>query len=132
MREGMRKILVVDDEFEIVRLLEEYLSDKGYCVVTAIDGMEAVRHAGSQQPDGVLLDLIMPGLDGIEALKEIKRLSPRSAVIIISAVIHENIIQSAFDAGADKYFFKPFSLDALEKNMSNLIDLKEKEPKGVN
>ncbi len=126
----MKKILVTDDEIEIVRLLDEFLSSKGYFVSTATDGLEAIRKVKIQRPDAVLLDLIMPGLEGIEVLKEIKKLSPRTPVIVISAVIHENIIRSAREAGADKYFFKPFDLDVIEQNLSDFITVYEQMSEG--
>jgi len=72
----MERILVVDDEAQIVRLLQKYFASKGYEVHTAGSGLEAVDRVKDVRPDVVLLDILMPGMGGLDALKEIKKIEP--------------------------------------------------------
>ncbi len=118
----MKKILIVDDEAEIVRLLGRFLDSRGYDVSTATDGKEVMGKMKVLRPDAVLLDLIMPGIGGIEILKEIKSFSPQTAVIIITAVLDEGITRLAHLSGADDYILKPFGLKEIEKKLSSAID----------
>ena len=113
----MIKVLIVDDEAEIRRVIKEFLLDKGYCVETAADGMEAINKVISFCPDAVLLDLVMPYSWGIDVLKDIKAISRRTAVIIQSGVIKEGIVELALSAGSDDYIFKPFHLDEMENRL---------------
>ena len=77
-------ILLVDDEPSIIRTLKGLLSDEGYDVLSASNGYEALKIIESESPDLVLLDVWMPGIDGIETLKEIQKNSPHVQVIIIT------------------------------------------------
>jgi len=72
----MERILVVDDETQIVRLLQKYFASKGYEVHTARSGLEAVDRVKDVRPDVVLLDILMPGMGGLDTLKEIKKIDP--------------------------------------------------------
>ena len=78
-----KKILIVDDEQSIVQSLSGLLSDEGFQVSTAVNGYEALKIIDSESPDVVLLDIWMPGMDGIETLREIKKYNPHIQVIII-------------------------------------------------
>ena len=110
----MRKILVVDDEFEIVRLLHKFLSTKGYDVFTATSGAEAVEIVKKERPQIVLLDIIMPRMNGLEALQEIKKVDPEIGVIMVTAVMDEEMAKQAVDMGAYDYITKPIDLKYLE------------------
>lgn len=111
----MSRILIVDDEPEITRLLSGYLASKGHEAHTAANTVEAVRKIKEVRPDVVLLDLIMPGQNGIEALKVIKAFDPDIAVILVTAVIDEQLISLALDSGADAHLAKPFQLEDILK-----------------
>jgi len=110
----MERILVVDDEIHIGRILKKYLSAQSYDVYTAADGLEAIDRVKEVKPHVVLLDIIMPGMGGIETLKEIKKINPKIVVIMITAVIDEELAKRALQLGADFYITKPFELDYLE------------------
>ncbi|MDY0044930.1 MAG: response regulator, partial [Syntrophales bacterium] len=121
-RRKMKKVLIVDDEAETRRVVQEILLGKGYCVETAADGIEAINKVKSFCPDAVLLDLVMPYSWGIDVLKDIKNISRRTAVIIQSGVIKEGIVELALSAGTDDYIFKPFHLDEMEKHLCAAIE----------
>jgi len=110
----MERILVVDDEIHIVRLLQKYLVPKEYEVFTATDGPEAIQKVKDIRPHVVLLDIIMPGMGGIEVLKEIKKIDPKIAVIMVTAVIDEELAKRAMQLGADDYITKPIDFNYLE------------------
>jgi len=108
------KILVVDDEVQVVNLLKKYLDSKGYEVYTATNGQEAISKVREVTPHIVLLDIIMPGMGGMDALQEIKKVNPKFAVIMLTAVIDEELAKRAIQLGADDYITKPFNLENLE------------------
>jgi CheY-like chemotaxis protein len=110
----MERILVVDDEAQIVRLLQKYFASKGYEVHTAGSGLEAVDRVKDVRPDVVLLDILMPGMGGLDALKEIKKIDPKIGVIMVTAVIDEELAKRALELGADDYITKPIDFDYLE------------------
>ena len=91
----MKRILVVDDEIHVVRLLQKYLASKEYEVYTATSGLDAIQKAKDMMPHIVLLDIIMPGMGGIDTLKEIKKINPKIAVIMVTAVIDEELAKRA-------------------------------------
>jgi two-component system OmpR family response regulator len=111
----MERILVVDDEIHVVRLLKTYLQSKSYRVYTAMNGTEAIQKVKEVRPHIVLLDIIMPGIGGIDTLKEIKKINSRIAVIMITAVIDEELAKRAIQCGADEYITKPFDFKKIEE-----------------
>jgi two-component system response regulator (stage 0 sporulation protein F) len=110
----MGKILVVDDELEVCDMLKEFLSTRGYEVHIATDGLDALEKFKAVRPHLVLLDMRMPGMDGIEVLKEMKKLDPAVAVIMVTAVTEKDEAKSTFQFGAFDYITKPVNLDYLE------------------
>ncbi len=108
------KFLIVDDEPKLGRLLEEYFLHKGYEVRVAHEGEEALALAQIFHPDVVLLDLLMPGLNGIETLKRLKQFPSSPRVIIMSAADDEIVINGAIKLGAHFYVCKPVDLSQLE------------------
>jgi two-component system KDP operon response regulator KdpE len=106
------KVLVVDDEPQILRALRLTLSRAGYEVETAETGEEALALAATALPEAVILDLVLPGLSGIEVCRELRTWS-RAPVIVLSAVGDEADKVAALDAGADDYVTKPFGVDEL-------------------
>jgi two-component system alkaline phosphatase synthesis response regulator PhoP len=104
-----KKILLVDDEAAIVQSLRYNLERSGYAVTAAGDGRSAVALAASEQPDLVILDIMLPLLDGIEACKEIRKTST-VPIIMLTAKDQEFDKVLALELGADDYVTKPFSL----------------------
>ncbi len=104
-----KKILLVDDEAAIVQSLRYNLEKNGYLVTAAGDGRSAVALAASEEPDLVILDIMLPLLDGIEACKEIRKTSS-VPIIMLTAKDQEFDKVLALELGADDYVTKPFSL----------------------
>ncbi|MDX2440190.1 MAG: response regulator [Desulfobacterales bacterium] len=110
----MDKILIVDDEVVVCDLLKNYLTLKGYEVYTASDGYTAINKVKEVCPHLVLLDIVMPGISGIQLLKEIKKLNPKTGVIMITAVPDQGIITESIDLGAYDCIRKPMDLKHVE------------------
>jgi DNA-binding response OmpR family regulator len=101
-------ILVVDDEQHITELVERTLKDAGFAVTVANDGITALRMIMEKEPDLVLLDIRMPGIDGFQVLKRIRQ-SSKVPVLMLTAVLEINALTTSLDIGADDYIEKPFS-----------------------
>ncbi|MDY5974493.1 response regulator YycF [Streptococcus hyovaginalis] len=104
----MKTILVVDDEKPISDIIKFNLSKEGYTIVTAFDGHEAVQQFEDVKPDLVILDLMLPGIDGLEVAKEIRKTS-HTPIIMLSAKDSEFDKVIGLEIGADDYMTKPFS-----------------------
>jgi len=117
-----KKILIADDE-GTVRLVVEKMLDKDYIVLEATNGEEAVRIAKAQQPDLILMDLIMPKMDGYTACSEIKadQSTKGIPVVILTAVGHELNKKFATEMGAAGYVTKPFNIQDLINVISPLL-----------
>jgi len=111
------KILIVDDDPAVSNFLERFLTKKSYQVSTAKNGAEAIEITKKESPQLILLDIRLPEINGIEVLKEIKKINPAIGVIIITAVQEEEIAQEAMKLGADDYICKPFDLEYLENSI---------------
>jgi DNA-binding response OmpR family regulator len=109
------RILVVDDEREICELLKEFLESKGYAVMISSGGADALTCVLDQQPDLVLMDVRMPGLDGLETQRRLRAIDPSIDVIILTGVCDEDIAIQAMQDGARKYLCKPLTLADLER-----------------
>ena len=106
-----KKILAVDDERHIVRLVEVNLQRAGYEVVTAYDGREALEKVKAEKPDLVVLDVMMPYMDGFEVLKALRR-EPETEnlpVIMLTAKAQDKDVFEGYHYGADMYLTKPFN-----------------------
>jgi DNA-binding response OmpR family regulator len=102
------RILVVDDEVQIVRVLRGYLEKAGFTVLTAHDGEEALRIARQESPDLVILDLMLPGIDGLDACRMLRKES-NVPIIMLTARVEETDRIIGLEVGADDYVTKPFS-----------------------
>lgn len=114
----MPTILIVDDEERVCHMLSEFLSRKGYEVCTALSGEEALRLVEQRPPDLILLDVKMPGLDGLQTLARIKAIAPDTGVIMVTALQDEETGKQAMQLGAADYITKPFSLEYLETSVA--------------
>lgn len=120
----MAVILAVDNEQEVVDMLKEFLSENDHTVYTALNGRAALELMKKIRPHIVLLDIVMPGMDGISTLKEIKKVDPTVGVIMATAIKDEDLARSAMALGAYDYVVKPFDLQYLEDVLSvKMIDI---------
>jgi two-component system alkaline phosphatase synthesis response regulator PhoP len=117
------RILVVDDEIYIVHILDFSLGMEGYEVLTALDGEQALERVRSEKPDLVVLDIMMPKLDGYEVCRAIKSdPATRNTPVILLSAKGRNVDQKmGFDVGADDYITKPFSPRKLVERINSLL-----------
>ncbi|MDN4492092.1 response regulator [Ureibacillus aquaedulcis] len=106
----MKKILIVDDQKGIRLLLNEVFSREGYKVYQASNGLEALNLIDREAIDGVMLDMKIPGMDGIEILKRIRERNLQIPVFMMTAFEGEEILKEANQLGIAKYFRKPFNI----------------------
>ncbi len=107
-----KTILIVDDQSSVRQLLQEYLSEQGYRVVTAADGQNALYAARHENPDLILLDIMMPRMDGYQFLRQFRQ-ERQTPVIVITAREEETDAVLGLDLGADDYVIKPFRMREL-------------------
>lgn len=112
-------ILIVDDQYGIRVLLNEVLKKEGYRTLQAANGPEAVSLAKENNPDLVLLDMKIPGMDGIEILKRMKADNPEIRAIIMTAYGELDMIQEAKQIGAIMHVPKPFDIDDIRKTVKD-------------
>jgi DNA-binding response OmpR family regulator len=113
-------ILVVDDEPKIVRLARDYLEKNGFRVVTAADGLSALAMARREKPDLIVLDLLLPGMDGREVCR-VLRAESDVPIIMLTALSEESDQIVGLEIGADDYIVKPFSPRALVARVRALL-----------
>lgn len=123
------KILTVDDEMEICNILYDFFTPKGYEVIKAQSGKEAIEKVNAQKPDLVFLDIRMPEMDGLEVLKQIKKIDKSIIVVMLTVLKDEVTAKKAVKLGAFDYITKPLSFDYLEKiAVLTELELKNKQP----
>ena len=117
------KILVVDDEIYIVHILDFSLGMEGYEVLTALDGEQALEKARAEKPDLIVLDIMMPKLDGYETCKRLKADDATKAIpVILLSAKGRNVDQKVgFEVGADDYITKPFSPRKLVERINAIL-----------
>ncbi|AHA30096.1 two-component system response regulator [Exiguobacterium sp. Leaf187] len=116
------KVLIVDDAAFMRMMIKEILSKNGYDVVgEAENGLEAVSKYKELTPDLVTLDITMPEMDGISALKEIKAINPAAKVIMCSAMGQQSMVIDAIQAGAKDFIVKPFQADRVLEAVSKTV-----------
>ena len=115
-----KTILVVDDKSSVRKLLREYLTEQNYKVVPAANGREALYAARHSKPDLILLDIMMPEMDGYEFLRQY-RLEDHAPVIIITAREEETDAVLGLELGADDYVIKPFRMKELEARIRAVL-----------
>jgi len=120
-----RKILVVDDEIDFLEMLRLRLEANDYSVVTAMDGNDALEKFKSEKPDAVLLDILMPGMDGLSVLKKIRKENSKIPVFIITAFSNEERFQLANKFNASGFIVKTSDLQREIQNITTAIDISE-------
>ena len=118
-----RKILIVDDEPDMVEMLKIRLEAAGYSTMTAQDGQEALRLAREEGPDLIILDLMLPKLDGYKVCRLLKfdKKYKHIPIIMFTARAQDSDIKLGKDVGADAYMTKPFDAQALMVKVSQLL-----------
>jgi len=117
----MIRMLVVDDEVEICKVLSVFFTSKNYKVFTAVDGMTALKLVKEVKPQVVLLDIIMKGMNGIDVLKQIKKIDPDIGVTMITGMGDEELASRSLQEGAFDCVIKPFKLDYIESMVSTMV-----------
>ncbi len=119
------KLLVVDDDKDIVEMLQQKLTREGYDVVVAFDGEEALVKVREDNPDVILLDLMLPKLNGFEVLKEIreKHKDKWRPVIILSGQTDLESVKKGYSLEADHYLAKPCTMDNILRGIRIMISL---------
>lgn len=119
-----KKILVVDDQYGIRVLLNEILQKDGYEMYQAANGVQALKIVEDHEPDLVLLDMKIPGMDGLEILRRIKDVKPHVDVMMMTAYGELNMINEALNLGAINHFAKPFDIDDVRKVIAENFQVK--------
>jgi DNA-binding response OmpR family regulator len=114
-------VLVADDDKDILQLLRLRLELLGYDVVQAANGVEALELAREHKPALAILDVMMPGLDGLEVTRQLRAGNSRIPIILLTARIQESDVSAGLDAGADAYLGKPFDAVDLRNKVEELV-----------
>jgi CheY-like chemotaxis protein len=128
-----KKLLIADDEPHILRTLDDLLTAEGYIIFKATDGKKALEQAESALPDLIVLDVMMPKMDGFEVLKRLKK-NPKTMdipVIMLTVKSTSHDIEEGIKLYAEKYITKPFSSDALLQEIEKSLSIRDKGAPGA-
>ncbi len=117
------RVLIVDDEPDILLMLRVNLESEGFDTALAGDGETALRRIEEERPDVVLLDVMMPVMDGWGVLSNLNRMDPRPRILVLSAKSGDRDMAKAYELGADEYVTKPFDPDGLIASIDTLLQL---------
>ena len=122
-------VLIVDDELDVRQLLRLFLEESGYRIAEAKNGIEAINVFHQQRPDLVLLDALMPDMDGFEFCKKLKLVDGNNytPVLMITVLEDQHSIKCAFEAGVMDYVIKPFHLPLLRQRIRRLIEQSQQQ-----
>ncbi len=116
------KVLIVDDSGLNRQILIEFLKTKDFTISEAVDGKEAIARINIEKPDIMLLDLIMPVMDGFEVMDNLKKSGIKIPIIVITAYLKENTYARCKDLGAAGFLNKPIKMQELFKIMSEILE----------
>lgn len=119
------QVLIVDDEPEIGAFLTDLLTAQGYCCTWVDNGPAALVEIGLWSPAIVLLDIMMPGMSGLEVLRQIREGAADPAVIMISCLDHPNTTQRALNEGADHFVVKPLRMKELLDTLQHVLSQRD-------
>lgn len=125
------KVLLVDDEEIMIKYLSRFLIKKGFDITTATNGSEALEKIKQQDFITVLLDVLMPGIDGIETLREIKKIKPMTEVIMLTGHASVQVAIKGMKLGAFDYLMKPFDRDELIEKLRLACEKRIFNEKGI-
>jgi two-component system chemotaxis response regulator CheY len=117
----MTRVLVVDDAAFMRSMLKRILEDEGYEIQEAPDGDVAIKKYKESKYDLVTMDIVMPNVDGVTAVKEIMRIDPDARIIMITALAHKTLVLRALRAGAKDFIVKPFDSTAVIEAVKNTL-----------
>jgi len=118
------KVLIVDDAMFMRKMLGDMLKKEGYEIIAeAEDGQDAVEKFKEYKPDLVTMDIIMPDMSGIDAVKEIIKIDPNAKIIMVSAMGHQTLVIEAIQAGAKDYVVKPFQPSRVLEAVQRVLKL---------
>ncbi len=127
-----RTVLIVDDIPFVRKTLKQILTSHGYKIVgEAENGEQAIELYHENKPDLVTMDLVMPLMNGVEATRTIMRNYPDAKIIILSAMMQENLVTEAILAGAKDYIVKPFNTEEVLKTISSVFEESTPRPSSV-
>jgi two-component system, response regulator, stage 0 sporulation protein F len=118
------KLLIVDDQYGIRILLNEIFQKEGYNTFQAANGVQALAIVAKEEPDLMILDMKIPGMDGLEILRRVKKTNPEINVIIMTAYGELDMIHEAMELGAITHFAKPFDIDEIREVVRKELPLK--------
>lgn len=119
----MAKILIVDDAVFMRTMLKNILNSFDYETLEASDGYDAVKKYKDHKPDLVTMDITMPNMDGIEAVKKIMEIDPKAKIIMCSAMGQQPMVTEAIIAGAKDFIVKPFKPDRIEVAVERILKM---------
>ena len=114
-------ILVVDDQIGMLETFTDILEDRDYKVVTADDGFTAIKKVKEQSFDLIFMDIKMPGLNGVQTFRELKKIDPKITVIMMTAYSVEDLIEEAVEEGAYAVIYKPFNMDRVIQTIERVL-----------
>jgi two-component system response regulator (stage 0 sporulation protein F) len=117
----MAKLLIIDDDQETCIYLQGFFAKRGCQVMTSFNGEEGILSFKKHKPDLVLLDVKMPGINGLEVLKEIKDKDKHTSVVMFTIAADDPTRKMAEELGADGFIRKPFNMDELEGTVSRML-----------
>lgn len=118
----MAKIMLVDDAAFMRMMVKNALTKAGYDnFVEAQDGAEAVRKYGEEKPDMVIMDITMPNMDGLQALKKIRENDPNAKVVMCTAMGQESMVVDAIKSGAKDFVVKPFNEERIAQTVNKIL-----------
>jgi two-component system, OmpR family, KDP operon response regulator KdpE len=122
----LTKILIVDDDGDTTELLKLILESRDYEVFTANSGEQGIHHMHLYSPNILVIDLLLPDMDGISVLQRVRQFS-HIPVLVISAMSKPNIVEQALDSGADDFIVKPMNSSILVASINNLVRRSQNE-----
>lgn len=114
-------ILVVDDQIGMLETFTDILEDRDYNVATADDGFTAIKKVKEQSFDLIFMDIKMPGLNGVQTFRELKKIDPKITVIMMTAYSVEDLIEEAVEEGAYAVIYKPFNMDRVIQTIERVL-----------
>jgi two-component system response regulator HydG len=114
-------ILVVDDQIGMLETFTDILEDRDYNVATADDGFTAIKKLKAQSFDLIFMDVKMPGLNGVQTFRELKKINPKITVIMMTAYSVEDLIEEAVEEGAYAVIYKPFNMDRVIQTIEKVL-----------
>jgi CheY-like chemotaxis protein len=114
-------VLIVDDEVETLRTLDDIFEDRGYIVTLAEDGYKAIEFAKKKFFDIILMDVKMPGINGLETFREIKKNCPSAIVVMMTGYSVEELLRQAIEEGAYAVIYKPFDVRKLFQTIEGAL-----------